>query len=135
MADPMTTEARPRVLLADDYQGVLAALERLLAPDCEVVGTVRDGGAVCDASRRLQPDVLVLDLNMPGARGLEICRQMADTDPKVRVILLTADTSDAVRERAMNLGAFAVIAKHRVTDLLLPFIKDALRHPIRTAGH
>ncbi len=66
---PMTIEGRPRVLLTDDYPGILAALQCLLTPDCDVVGSVRYGGAVLEASRRPQPDVIVLDSNMPGANG------------------------------------------------------------------
>jgi two-component system invasion response regulator UvrY len=128
----MTKEARPRVVLADDHPGILAALERLLAPDCDIVGSVDNGEAVCDACRRLQPDVLVLDLNMPGLGGLEVCRQSVQAASPVQVILLSADTSAPVRERAISLGAFAVVAKYQVADLLLPRIKDAIRESTRT---
>jgi two-component system response regulator DesR len=124
----MSTEARPRVLLADDYPGVLDALERLLAPDCDVVGAIRDGTAVCEASRRLQPDVIVLDLNMAGVNGLDVCQQIAQTDRRVRVILLSADMRAAIQERALSLGALAVISKDEVTDRLLPIIMEARRH-------
>jgi DNA-binding NarL/FixJ family response regulator len=128
----MADGARPRVLLVDDNPGVLTALERFLAPDCDVVGTVREGAAVCEASRRLQPDVIVLDLNMPDVTGLEVCRQIAQTDPHARVILLSGDVRAAIREEGLGAGACAVIPKDQVTELLLPSIETALRGRIGT---
>jgi len=122
----MKAEARPRVLLADDYPGMVVALERLLSPECDVVATVTDGGGVSEACHSSQPDVVVLDLNMPNVGGLDVCRQLLQTVPQVRVILLSADTSALVRERALSLGAFAVVAKQQLTDLLLSRIKEAM---------
>jgi DNA-binding NarL/FixJ family response regulator len=130
----MTTEARPRLLLVDDNSGMLVALERFLAPDCDVVGAIREGAAVCEASRRLQPDVIVLDLNMPDVNGLEVCRQVVKTDPRVRVILLSGDVRAAIREHGLSVGACAVIPKDQVTELLLPSIESALRGRTRTEG-
>jgi DNA-binding NarL/FixJ family response regulator len=121
----MADARRCRVLLVDDYVSLLAALERLLAPHCDVVGSVRDGTAVLEASRRLRPDVIVLDLNIPGVHGLDLCREIRRENDPARVILLSADVDSAVRRRAMSLGASAVISKHQVTYLLLPSIKQA----------
>ena len=56
---------RPRVLIAEDHPGVAKAVCRVLALDCDVVGSVADGSAVLEAAQRLQPDVIVLDLNLP----------------------------------------------------------------------
>ena len=61
----MSLERRPRVLLADDFPDLLTAIGGLLAEDCQVVGSVDDGGALLEAAARLQPDVIVLDLNIP----------------------------------------------------------------------
>ena len=66
---------RPRVMIADDYPDMVKAVSRVLAKDCDVVGTVADGSALLDAAERLQPDVILLDLSLPNANGLEICRQ------------------------------------------------------------
>src|SRR5262245_35150841 len=112
--------------LADDCPGIVVALERLLSPECDVVATVTDGGGVSEACHSSQPDVVVLDLNMPNVGGLDVCRQLLQTVPQVRVILLSADTSALVRERALSLGAFAVVAKQQLTDLLLSRIKEAM---------
>ena len=58
------------------------AVCRVLALDCEVVGTVADGSAVLEAAQRLQPDVIVLDLNLPNVNGLEVCRQITQVNPQ-----------------------------------------------------
>jgi CheY-like chemotaxis protein len=121
----MTTRVRPRVLLADDYSGILAALRRLLTPDCDVVACVSDGAAALEATARLQPDVIVLDVNMPDVSGLEVCREVTRTNPHVRVILLSAAGDGAIRDKGLALGAFAVLAKQQVTDRLLAAIQEA----------
>ena len=74
---------RPRVLLAEDHPEVAKAVCRVLSLDCEVVGTVADGSAVLDAAQRLQPDVIVLDLNLsqlqrPGRVSSDYASEPAD---------------------------------------------------------
>ena len=68
---------RRRVLLADDYPGMHSALTRLLAPWCDVVGGIDDAGEPLAAIARFRPDVVVLDLSMPGVHGLQACRRTA----------------------------------------------------------
>jgi CheY-like chemotaxis protein len=118
----LPTSGRPRLLLVDDHQGILTALVRLLGPDCDVVGTVSDGLVAVEATTRLQPDVVVVDLNMPQMNGLEVCRQIRQTNPHVRVILLSAAVDQGIQERGLAIGAFAVIAKQKCIDDLLPAI-------------
>ena len=118
----MAESPRPRVLLADDYAGILTALERLLKPDCEVVGSVADGIALVDAAKRLRPDVVVVDLNMPELSGLEACRRIKQTGSDIAVIVLTAADDVWIEQVALGLGAFALLAKSKVADHLLPVI-------------
>ena len=73
---------RPRVLLADDYPDRVKAVSRLLALECEIVGSVLDGGALLEAARRLQPDVIVLDVNLPNVHALEACREITRVNPR-----------------------------------------------------
>ena len=61
---------RPRVLIAEDHTGVAKSVCRVLALDCDVVGTIADGSAVLEAAQRLEPDVIVVDLNLPCVHGL-----------------------------------------------------------------
>ena len=114
---------RPRVLVADDHAGIMTAICRLLALDCEVVGSVADGSAVLEAAQRLQPDVVVIDLNLPTVNGLEACRQITEKHPEMKVILFTAMNDPDVRERAFELGASAFVSKLATDGELLATVK------------
>ena len=110
---------RPRVLLADDYPGMVTAVSRLLSLDCEVVGTVADASALLESAQRLQPDLIVLDLNLPDLSGLEVCRQITQAHPQTKIIVFTAVTDPEVRQRSLAVGASAFVSKlGPVTDLL-----------------
>ena len=102
---------RPRVLVADDHPEMVKAICRLLALDCEVVGTVRDGADVLGAAQRLRPDVVVIDLNLPTISGLEACRQITRVHPETKVIVFTAANDPHLRQRAIELGASAFVCK------------------------
>ena len=102
---------RPRVLLAEDNAEMAKALGRLLALDCEVVETVPDGGAAVEAAQRLQPDVIVLDVNLRGVNGLEACRQIRQVNPGAKVIVVTAMEDSEIRQRSFELGASAFVPK------------------------
>ena len=101
MTSGANTAQRPRVLLADDYPGMVKAVSRLLALDCDVVGSVADGGALLEAVERLQPDVIVLDVNLPKIHGLEACRQVMQANPRVKVVVFTA-TSRSGHQAAIS---------------------------------
>jgi CheY-like chemotaxis protein len=106
------------VLLADDYPDMVRAISRLLSLDCEVVGTVEDGGALLEAAERLRPDVIVLDLSLPNVHGFEACRQITQAHPEIRVIVFTAMNDPDVRERSFAFGASAFVSKMAHGDLL-----------------
>ena len=118
---------RPRVILADDFEGLHAAIARLLSPICDVVGYTGDGLSVLDLAARLRPDVVVVDLHLPGLNGLEVCRALNDHVPPIKGILLTAADDDATRASALAAGAVAYVLKMRITDDLLPAIERACR--------
>ena len=105
------TPRRPRVLVADDHADMVKAICRLLALDCDVVGTVSDGGEVLEAVQRLQPDVTVVDLNLPTVSGFEACRSIRQVDPNAKVIVFTAMNDPSLRQRAFELGASAFVCK------------------------
>jgi len=109
---------RPRVLLADDYPDMVKAVSRLLALDCEIVGTVSDGGALLEAARRLQPDVIVLDVHLPNVYSLEACREITRVNPTTKVIMFTATSDPAASEAFLEAGASAFLSKAGAGDLL-----------------
>ena len=115
--------SRPRVLVADDHPDVVKAVSRLLALDCDVVGSVGDGWALLDAAQRLQPDVIVVDLNLPDVNGLEACRQITLAHPRMKVIVFTAMNDPDVRQRSFELGASAFVFKMAGDGDLLATVK------------
>ena len=105
----MASLKRPRVLIAEDHAGVAKAVGRVL--DCDVVGIVPDGSALLEAAQRLQPDVIVVDVNLPKVNGLEACRQITRMNPEAKVIVFSAMNDPAIRQRSFEVGASAFVCK------------------------
>jgi len=109
---------RPRVLLADDYPDMVKAVSRLLALDCEIVGSVADGSALLQEAQRLLPDVIVLDVNLPNIQSLAACREITRVNPTTKVIMFTAMADPTVRQAFLEAGASAFLSKVAAGDLL-----------------
>jgi len=114
---------RPRVLIAEDHAAVAKAVSRVLAIDCDILGIVADGSAVLEAVQRLQPDVIVVDLNLPSVNGLEVCRQITQMDPNAKVIVFSAINDPDVKQRSLELGASAFVYKGAGGNDLLSTVK------------
>ena len=114
---------RPRVMIADDYPAMVKAVSRVLSHDCDVVGTVADGRALLEAAERLQPDVILLDLSLPNANGLEACREITQAHPQIRVIVFTAHVDPHLVERSLAVGASAFVSKLGDNGDLLSTVK------------
>lgn len=114
---------RPRVLLGEDHAELAKAVARLLSLECEVVGSVAEGDAVLEAAQRLQPDVIVVDLSLPNLNGLEVCRQVTDRNPQMKVIVFTAMNDSGIRQRCFEAGASAFVSKMEGGADLLTIIK------------
>lgn len=123
----------PRVLLAEDHPGMAKAVCRVLALECEVVGTVADGSAVLEAVQRLQPDVIVVDLHLPNVNGLEVCRQISQVNPETKLIVFTAMDEPDFRQRSFEVGASAFVSKMAGGGELLSTIKRLCRHASKPA--
>jgi len=109
---------RPRVLLVDDHPGIVRALSRLLSTECDVVGVMADGREVADAAARLQPVVIVVDLNLPDVSGLDVCRQIRDSNPRVKVVVISARIDEAIRDEALAAGASGFFEKSAANELI-----------------
>ncbi len=117
---------RPRVLLADDHLLLLEAFEKLLEPDCTVVGSVSDGRALIKAAAELKPDVIVLDIAMPLLNGLDAARQIKKTMPDIKLIFLTMNEDPNVANEAFRAGASGYLLKTSAASELSKAIKEAL---------
>jgi DNA-binding NarL/FixJ family response regulator len=120
------TETRPRILLADDHAAALAQAARVLGEQNEIVGTVANGLELLEAAERLDPDVIVLDISMPGLGGFEAARRLRQTGSRSKLVFLTVwEDADFVRE-AMALGADAYVVKSCLASDLLPAVTEAM---------
>jgi DNA-binding NarL/FixJ family response regulator len=106
------------VLIADDYPEMVKAVSRLLALDCEVVGSVADGSALLEAAQRLRPDVILLDVNIPNIRTVEACREITRVNPEMKVIMFTAIADPHASQTFLDAGASAFVSKLASVDLL-----------------
>jgi DNA-binding NarL/FixJ family response regulator len=106
-------------LLADDHPGALAQAARLLSREHDVVGMLTNGVELLQAVPRTDPDVIILDISMPGLDGFEAARRLKAADCRSKIVFLTVcEDADFVRE-AMELGADGYVVKSRLaTDLL-----------------
>jgi DNA-binding NarL/FixJ family response regulator len=118
--------SRPTVVLADDDAGILAAISRTVAPDFQVVGTVTDGHQALDAVRRLDPDVAVLDISMPGLNGFETAAALKRSGARARTVFLTAHDDDHFVARAISSGAMGYVPKTLAWSNLVPALRSAL---------
>ena len=128
-----------RVLLADDHTLLLGAFEKLLAAECEVVGTVTDGRELVSAAQRLKPEVIVLDIGMPLLNGLEAGRQIKQVLPATKLVYLTMNEDSDLAAEAFRAGASAYLLKRSATSELLTAIREVTRGrsyvtPLVTAG-
>ncbi|HEX7959710.1 MAG TPA: response regulator transcription factor [Terriglobales bacterium] len=121
----MSRELRPRVLLADDHTGILRALQRMLGASCDIVGRVTAGSSLLEETRKLRPDVVVLDIRLPDIDGIEACRQIKHAIPQTKVIVLTAANDAEIKQQAFNVGASAFVVKHAMVDDLLKAVCSA----------
>ena len=118
-------EAPSRILLVDDEREFVQTLsERLLLRDMGSA-VAYDGETALELVSEDQPDVMILDLKMPGIDGIEVLRRVKRTQPEMEVIILTGHGSDADRETCMKLGAFDYLQKPVDIDKLSETIKRA----------
>ncbi len=114
-----------KVLLADDHSIVRAGLARIVAEsgDMEVVAEAADGRAAIRAVRANRPDVVVVDISMPGMDGLEVVTQLQAHDPDLPTIILTMHEEAQYVVRAIEAGAMGYITKQSAPERLV----DAIR--------
>ncbi len=114
-----------RLILVDDHPIVLQGLQQLLQrqPDFEVLAACADADSAFAAISREAPDVLVLDLRMPGTSGLQFLQRLADAGRTCRTVLLTAAIEDAEVMEAVRLGVAGLVMKDSTPDTLVECVR------------
>jgi DNA-binding NarL/FixJ family response regulator len=107
----MTTLVQPRVLLVDDSESVLAHAAATLSSACIVVGAVTDGKAALESVDRLHPDVIVLDISMPGMSGLEVAARLRRAGSTIPLVFLTIHDDEELVRATQAVGGIGYVVK------------------------
>jgi len=124
-----------RILLVDDHPIVRQGLKTLLEGQSGwvVVGEASDGFEALDKADSLQPDVMVLDVTMPGMNGLEACRLLRQRTPGLEILFVTQHDSPQMMQEALDAGARGYVVKSNATRDLLEAINEVSQHRVFTA--
>lgn len=120
-----TVPPRLRAVIADDHERARTLISGLLAPTHQVVGAVEDGVQALEAARRLSPDLLLIDLDMPRLTGLEAVPPLRLACPRALIVIMTVSEDRSLAERALALGANAFVVKSRMAKDLAVAIAEA----------
>jgi DNA-binding NarL/FixJ family response regulator len=120
------TAVRIRILLADDQPAMLAQVARVLGETYDIVGNVGDGLHLLEFAARLDPDVIVLDITMPGIDGFGAARSLKRAGCRSRLVFLTVHEDPDFAREALSLGADAYVVKSRLALDLPSAIKEAV---------
>ena len=117
------------VLLVDDHPVVIEGLRKVLAttPDISVTGEARDASSAIDRAKALRPDVILLDLRMPGASGIQTVRRLREQGTTPAVIILTSYGDQAYVRQALEAGADGYLLKSTPPEQLIAAIRAASR--------
>ena len=122
----MTPTAKTRVILVDDHEimrdGLREVLQRSGAYD--VVGEAGDGETAVKVARSVKPDVVIMDVMMPVKSGIDACREITETLPSARVLILTASSEEDAVMEALTAGAVGYLQKYSGKEDLLRTVKD-----------
>lgn len=115
-----------RVAVADDHPIFRLGVRSLLAsePDITIVAEAENGQGAVEMVSRLQPEVLLLDLNLPILNGLDVLRRLEESDTHTRAVLVSAAVEPAQMRAAVQHGAYGVLLKHTASELLVRCIRQ-----------
>jgi len=127
---------RIRVLLVDDHALFRQGLAGLLSsqPDIEVVGEAEDGIEAQVKAQELRPDLILMDLTMPGCDGLEATQRIKQALPDVRIVMLTVHDEDDRLFEAIKSGAVGYLLKSTAAETLMPMLRGVMRGEAAISG-
>jgi len=118
---------RPAVLIVEDHELMAQGLRRMLEPACRVAGIAHDGEHALPMVEQLSPDVVLLDLSLPGRTGMEVLLDLVRIRPGLPVVIVTMHIDRILADMALRLGARAFVPKNAPTSELHRAITTALR--------
>src|SRR4051812_18002337 len=118
---------RPRVLLADDHKLVLEGLSKLLQNDVDLVGTASSGAEAVEMAQTLQPDVVLLDISMPGMNGFDAARALREKAPNAKLVALTMHWSPAYLRESLKIGMSGFVLKQSAASELTKAVHTVMK--------
>jgi DNA-binding NarL/FixJ family response regulator len=112
------------VLLADDNRALLTDLREELSKEFSIAGMIDNGEQVISEVRRLEPDILVLDITMPGLNGIQVASRLRDARARTRILFLTIHEQSEYISAAFSAGARGYVTKRRLSTDLAPAIRE-----------
>jgi DNA-binding NarL/FixJ family response regulator len=124
-----SSSAGVRILLADDFAPWRSQVRSFVQRETEwkIVFEACDGLEVVQKTIELYPDVVLLDISMPGLNGIEAASRIRQLSPDCKIIILTQDADEDLRTAALQAGALAYVLKAEMTTELIPAVQAALR--------
>ncbi|HEY0069185.1 MAG TPA: response regulator transcription factor [Chloroflexia bacterium] len=112
------------LIIVDDQPSITRAIKEWLAfePNLHVIGEAANGASALVLARDLHPDIVITDIKMPDVDGFSVAAQLRQSDPQIRVVILTVHDNKANRERARAVGA-AFVGKHEPAEALLAVLR------------
>lgn len=117
---------KPRVLLVDDHPPLLRQATRLLCDEFEVIGALANGNTLLQVAEREKPDLIVLDMTLPGQSGLILAHQLQEARCPARVVFLTVHGDADYAQAAFRAGASGYVVKARMASDLVAALHAAL---------
>jgi DNA-binding NarL/FixJ family response regulator len=115
----------PTVLLVDDNEATLTRAKTALSARCAVVGVASNGDAALEAAAALQPEVVVLDISMPGMNGFELARRLRAAGSTAQLVFLTVHEEEELILAAKDAGAIGYVVKSRLACDLEVAVREA----------
>ncbi len=114
-----------RVLIVDDNQAMLDRVATVLAPGCAIVASAKDGLAALEAARAHQPEVIVLDISMPGMNGFEVAARLRRQGSTAAVVFLTVHDDEEFLSAANAVGGIGYVVKRKLGSDLMFAVQEA----------
>jgi DNA-binding NarL/FixJ family response regulator len=120
-----------RILVVDDHEGFRSSMVQALdlIPDVEVAGEARSGDEACDVVLTLKPDVVLLDLSMPGMDAMDATRRIRRVNPSSQVVVLSAFDGPQIEQAALAAGAWGLVPKGTPLEDVVGVLLNAAEQP------